>query len=58
MSVRQSIHPVRPPAILDFSLSSFITGPTILKLHGMIPDMGSHNRSVHDFAISGRMTQK
>ena len=36
------------------SISSFITEPTILRLHMMILDMSSHNRSASDFAIRSR----
>ena len=41
-----------------FSMSSHIIGTNILKVYWMLLDMGPHNHSVPDFAISGHMTQK
>ena len=49
MSVRPSI---RLLTFSAFSISSLITGPIILKFHMLILEMGPHNRSCPDFAIS------
>ena len=41
---------VRPSVnVYDFCISSLITESTILKLHKMVPDIGSHNGSVTGF---------
>ena len=49
MSVRPS---VRLLTFYAFSISSLITGPSTLKFHMLILEMGPHNRSGPDCAIS------
>ena len=45
--------PVRPSVnIFSSSISSLTTGPSILKFHILILEMGPHNRSGPDFAVS------
>ena len=43
---------------ISFFISSLYIRATVLELHMMILDTGSHNRSDSDFSISGRVTQK
>ena len=59
MSVRPSIRPsVRLLTFSAFSISSLITGPYNSKFHMLILEMGPHNRSGSDFAISEGYSNK